>query len=274
MPSIFASSVASGPSCYDAKVLSLTPHGPEGLTHGLWLMEVESSGDVHVRPGQFAMLRPPDWGFDPLWARPFSICRARPDRLAFHFQVAGRGTAALTRLAPGDLVTVWGPLGNGFAVEPGTPTLLLAGGIGIAPFVEYGATHPDPARLSLLFGHRPPLSCYPFGDLARIMPAESFQDKTDKDIVRFVELLDMRMAAHGAQAGKNGALALACGPTPFLKSVLASAARHGVRCQVSLENRMACGVGACLGCVAKDHAGHNVQTCTEGPVFWAGDVTL
>jgi dihydroorotate dehydrogenase electron transfer subunit len=200
-----------------------------------------------------------------------------PDRLVFHFQVAGRGTAALTRLAPGDAVTVWGPLGNGFAVEPGTPTLLLAGGIGIAPFVEYAVAHPDPGRLSLLFGHRPPLSCYPFGDLARVMPAESFQDKTDRDIARFVELLDARMAAHAAlasQAAHAGNLALACGPTPFLKSVTASAARHGVRCQVSLENRMACGVGACLGCVSTNQAGHNVQTCTEGPVFWSGDVIL
>jgi dihydroorotate dehydrogenase electron transfer subunit len=76
------------------------------------------------------------------------------------------------------------------------------------------------------------------------------------------------MAAHA------GNLALACGPTLFLKAVQAAAAKHGVRCQVSLENRMACGVGACLGCVAKDHSGHNVQTCTKGPVFWSHEITL
>jgi len=254
--------------CYDVKVLGIRPHGPEGQEFGLWLLELENPGFGAVEPGQFAMLRPPSWGFDPLWARPFSICRALTDRLVFHFQVAGRGTRALTGLAPGDTVTVWGPLGKGFAVEPGVPTLLLAGGIGLAPFVEYAATHPTPGQLSLLFGHRPPLSCYPYEDLARMTNAESFQDKTAEDIPRFVALLEKRMAAH------SGNLALACGPTPFLKAVQVAAGKHGVRCQVSLENRMACGVGACLGCVAKDQSGHNVQTCTKGPVFWSHEVTL
>lgn len=257
--------------CHDLKVIRLTPHGPEGHENGLWLLELENPGFGKVRPGQFAMLRPASWGFDPLWARPFSICRALPDRLVFHFQVAGRGTASLAGLRPGDTVTTWGPLGNGFAVEPGVPTLLLAGGIGIAPFVEYAATHPAPGKLSLLFGHRPPLSCYPFEDLARVMPARSFQDRSTEDIPRFVELLEETMAAHAAGGGD---LALACGPEPFLRAVRDAAARHGVRAQVSLENRMACGVGACLGCVATDHAGHNVQTCTKGPVFWTGEIVL
>lgn len=254
--------------CHDVKVIALNPHGPEGLEHGLWLMELENPGFPDVRPGQFAMLRPPSWGFEPLWARPLSICRALPDRWVFNFLVAGRGTSALTRLKPGDTVTVWGPLGNGFAVEPGTRTLMLAGGIGLAPFVEYTAAHPAPGQLSLLFGHRPPLSCYPYEDLARIVPCESFQDKTPEDIPRFVALVEKHMSEHA------GGLALACGPTPFLRTVQAAAKKFGVRCQISLENRMVCGVGACLGCVAADKDGHNVQTCTKGPVFWSGDITL
>ncbi len=256
------------PQCHDVAVLRVTPHGPEGHEHGLYLLELENPGFGQVLPGQFAMLRPVSWGFDPLWGRPFSICRALPDRLVFHFLVAGRGTAMLAALRPGDMVTLWGPLGNGFAVEPGVKTLILAGGIGVAPFVEYAAQHPTPGELTMLFGHRAPLGCYPFEDLARIMPSESFQDTGPKDIPRFVRRIGAHMAAH-----KDG-LALACGPEPFLKSVRAAALEHGVRCQLSLENRMACGVGACLGCVATDAAGHNVQTCTKGPVFWAGDITL
>jgi dihydroorotate dehydrogenase electron transfer subunit len=165
-------------------------------------------------------------------------------------------------------VTIWGPLGNGFAVEQGVNTLLLAGGIGIAPFVEYAAAHPSPDRVSLLFGHRPPLSCYPFEDLSRMVKAESFQDKSPEDIPRFVALMEERMAGHA------GGLALACGPTPFLRAVKSAAARLGVRCQISLENRMACGVGACLGCVCRDKDGHNVQTCTKGPVFWADQIDI
>ncbi|KAF0233480.1 MAG: dihydroorotate dehydrogenase electron transfer [Desulfovibrionaceae bacterium] len=254
--------------CKDVTVLSLTPHGPEGRENGLWLLELENPGLAKARPGQFAMLRPASWGFDPLWARPLSICRALPDRLVFNFLVAGRGTSALTRLTPGDKVTLWGPLGHGFAVEPGVRTLMLAGGIGIAPFVEYAAVHPTPGQLSLLFGHRPPLSCYPYEDLAQTVGAESFQDRSAEDIPRFVELLEKRMAEHA------GALALACGPTPFLRSVKAAAEKYGVRCQISLENRMACGVGACLGCVAETPDGERVQTCTRGPVFWSNEITL
>ncbi len=254
--------------CHDVKVIRITPHGPEGLANGLWLLELENPGFGPVRPGQFAMLRPPSWGFDPMWGRPLSICRALPDRLVFHFQVVGRGTTKLAELSPGDAVTIWGPLGNGFAVEPGVKTLMLAGGIGIAPFVEYAAAHPSPGQLSLLFGHRPPVSCYPFEDLSRLVAAESFQDKSAQDIPRFVALMEEHMAAHA------GGLALACGPTPFLKAVKSAAGRLGVRCQVSLENRMACGVGACLGCVCQDEEGHNVQTCTKGPVFWADKIVL
>ncbi|GFK92588.1 Dihydroorotate dehydrogenase B (NAD(+)), electron transfer subunit [Fundidesulfovibrio magnetotacticus] len=254
--------------CRDVPVLAVAPAGPEGLANGLWRLELENPGFTGVKPGQFAMLRPPAWGFDPLWARPLSISRALDDRIVFHFLVAGRGTAAFTRLAPGEPVTVWGPLGQGFAVEPGAPTLLVGGGIGIAPFVEYAATHPTPGKLALLFGHRPPRSCYPYDELGAMIAVESFQDKTPEDIPRFVELLEKRIAEHA------GGLVLACGPTPLLRSVKNLADKHGVRAQVSLENRMACGVGACLGCVAENPEGHRVQTCVKGPVFWADKVTL
>jgi len=257
--------------CRDVMVLSVAPYGPEGQANGLWALEIENPGFTRARPGQFAMLRPPSWGFDPLWARPLSLSRILPDRILFHFLVAGRGTAALTKLAQGERITIWGPLGNGFAVEPETPTLLVAGGVGLAPFVEYAAVRPDPANLSLLFGHRPPLSCYPFADLAKIMSAESFQDKNMADIERFISILDERIASHSK---KTKALILACGPTPLLKTVRNLALKHGVRCQLSLENRMACGVGACLGCVATDMQGHRVRICAKGPVFWATKIEL
>ncbi len=262
--------------CNDVKVLSIEPCGPVGQDYGLWRLDLENPGWRQWSPGQFAMLRPVDWGFDPLWGRPLSLSRVTPERLRFHFQDVGRGTKKLAALSPGDMVTVWGPLGTGFAITPGTPTLLLAGGIGIAPFVEYAATHPEPKRLSLVFGHRPPVSCYPFAEIAQSAKAESFQEQSPADIPRFVELLRARMAEHapGKAAGASSGLVLACGPTPFLKSVQTLAKELGVKAQLSLENRMACGVGACLGCVAQNAAGHNQQTCTQGPVFWADDIIL
>ena len=256
------------PTCQDVSVLRITPHGPEGLSHGLWLIELENPGWQTVRPGQFAMLRPTAWGFEPLWARPFSICRATPERLAFLIQAVGRGTRLLTGLKQGDTVTVWGPLGHAFNTEPGVRTLMLAGGVGIAPFVEYSAAHPTPSTLTLLFGHRPPLSCYPYEDISQLAAASAFRETSPQAIPLFVARIEEAMAAHA------GGLALACGPTPFLRTVRNAALKLGVRCQLSLENRMACGIGACLGCVATDSEGHHVQSCTRGPVFWANEITL
>lgn len=257
------------PACTQTFVTAVAPYGPEGRGAGLWALTVENPGWNAVSPGQFAMLRPPAWGFDPLWARPFSICRARPEGITFLVQVVGRGTAGLVALRPGEPVTLWGPLGRGFAVEPDRPTLVVAGGIGLAPFVEYVETHPTPKTVSLLFGHRLPLSAYPFERLAGLVgSAQSFQDHGPEDIPQFVALVRQAMAAHAA------GLVVSCGPTPLLRVVQASARELGVRAQISLENRMACGVGACLGCVAKDDTGHYVQTCTQGPVFWSDTVAL
>jgi dihydroorotate dehydrogenase electron transfer subunit len=99
---------------------------------------------------------------------------------------------------------------------------------------------------------------------------ETFREQGPDDIARFVSLLEDRIAAWPSDG-----LALACGPTPFMRTVKAVAERVGLRLQVSLENRMACGVGACLGCVTKPaDGGLPVQSCTSGPVFWAGEVLL
>ncbi|GAB6036618.1 dihydroorotate dehydrogenase electron transfer subunit [Fundidesulfovibrio butyratiphilus] len=254
-------------TCQDVRVLSAKPHSAEEEGRGLLRIELENPGWTVV-PGQFAMLRSPRFGQDLLWGRPFSISRATPDTLTFCVQVAGRGTARLAELTPGETVTLWGPLGQGFALEPDTPTLLVAGGVGLAPFVQYALIHPRPENLALFFGHRVALGCYPFAEIAGVCRAESFQDQGPRDIPRLIARLEALVADHA------GGLVLACGPTPLLRAVKDLAAKSGARAQVSLENRMACGVGACLGCVAKDAEGHHVQTCTHGPVFWADHITL
>ncbi len=254
--------------CRDVRVLSVSPQGPHGAAYGCFSLELEHPGFPSAAPGQFVMVRPAAFGNDPVWPRPFSICRLLPDRLRLFIQICGRGTDILGRLRPGDAVTVWGPLGRGFAVEPDTPTLMLAGGVGLAPFVEYAAIHPTPTNLALFFGHRPPLDCYPFADMARDVAAAAFREEKPADLEAFVALLDEKMAAYA-----HG-LVLACGPRPFLATVARLARVHGTRTQVSLENRMACGVGGCLGCVEKNAEGAYVQTCTQGPVFWVDELAL
>lgn len=253
--------------CREARVRSLAFCGPHGAEHGCFLLELDNPGLAQAAAGQFVMVRPPSFGLETLWPRPFSICRLTAETLTLFIQVCGRGTDQLAKLRPGETVTVWGPLGQGFAVEPETPTVMLAGGVGIAPFVEYAASHPHPANLSLVFGHRAPLSCYPY-EAFRGVASIDFRERAPEDRQRFCELLDERVAALA------DGLILACGPRPFLLTVARLARKYCARAQVSLENRMACGVGGCLGCVEKDALGQYVQTCTKGPVFWVEELAL
>jgi dihydroorotate dehydrogenase electron transfer subunit len=263
-------------ACFDTALVRRVALSRSGPGHGLWRLDIANPGVTAFAPGQFMMLRPQSFALDPLWGRPFSIYSLNPGTISFFIQVAGRGTAALAGLEPGAPLTVWGPLGNAFAVEPDARTLILAGGVGLAPFPAYARRHPEPSRLSLVFGHRPPLSAYPFKEVAAVANAEHFRECGPGDIETFIALLDERIG------GFRDGLILACGPQPFLLTVKRLARAHKAKLQISLENRMACGVGACLGCVTKmavagaspEVAFANVQVCTKGPVFWADQVRL
>lgn len=265
-------------SCIELKVLDLVPFGLTSSDARFYALRLERPDWGTWTPGQFVMIRPAGWALDMLWARPFSICRVSNRDLVIFFQVVGRGTARLAELTAGDVVHVWGPLGNGFAVEPETPTLMLAGGIGLAPFVGYVHDHPKPWNLWLEFGHRMPLGCYPFENISEKIMADNHLEQQPEDLHRFIALMEERMKEFAA---KNG-LVLACGPTPFLRTIRDFALKYGVRTQLSLETRMACGVGACLGCVCRTtekwpdpaKAGGRVQTCSSGPVFWADQITF
>ena len=265
------------PQSAELAVLDLVTFGREGAAP-TFALRLSPPPWKEYTPGQFVMLRPTGWGLELPWARPFSISRAGEHALVCFIQVIGRGTQRLCELKAGDAVRVWGPLGNGFAVEADSPTLLLAGGVGIAPFIGYAQKHPKPSNLSMLFGHRAPLDCYPMDDMNGRIELESMQENGPADLNRFIAAMRARMEAYAA---KNG-LALACGPLPFLRAVQELAAQTGLRTQLSLESRMACGVGACLGCVVTttdawpvpDTKKWPVQTCTHGPVFWADHVVL
>lgn len=265
-------------------VLDLVPFGNAGSQTGFFALRLTPPEWSSWNPGQFVMLRPAHCGSEMLWGRPFSICKATDKHLILFFQVRGRATSLMARLAPGDLVDVWGPLGNSLVIEPKTPTLLLAGGIGIVPFIGYVHRHPSPWDLTMEFGHRLPLQCYPFDSINEKAMVDAHHEKDEKDREAFLELVEERIKAF-AESG----LVLACGPLPFLETVQALSLRYKARTQLCLESRMACGVGACLGCVVKAKglagedgaaaaqsapAGSFVQTCSCGPNFWADSVTL
>ena len=260
--------ISARPQCQDVLALKAAAFGQRGGEFGFYELALKLPAWQGWKPGQFVMLRPRSWGLEPLWGRPFSICRVEEDTLRIFFQVVGRGTARLAAIEQGEYVSDWGPLGNGFLVEPETPTLLLAGGVGIAPFVGYIQEHPRPDNLSFLFGHRCPVGCYPFEFLESRVEAEHFHDQAPGDLEKFLAALERRIEAF------TGGLVLACGPKPMLAVVQRLAAKYGARAQISLDNRMACGVGACMGCVCGDGKGGNRLVCQEGPVFWAQDVVI
>jgi dihydroorotate dehydrogenase electron transfer subunit len=262
-------------------VLGLTPFNPVAGDARFFALRLPRPADPawdRWRPGQFVMLRPDSFGLELPWARPFCICHVTDACLVCFFQVRGRGTRRMADLRPGDMVSLWGPLGNGFAVEQDRPALLLAGGMGIAPFVGYVRQHPKPWNMSMLFGHREEQECYPVNNINEYLPLDCFWEQKPGDLQVFIEAVGKRMRKCAIHDG----LTLACGPLPFLRTVRALALTLKVRAQLSLENVMACGVGACLGCVAKttpawpapEKRGRPVQVCRQGPVFWADQIEL
>ncbi len=215
------------------------------------------------------MLRALAWEHDPLGARPFSIAHQDQQSLHIYIQVLGKATQSLARLCPGQEVLVWGPLGQGFELEPETPTLLLAGGMGLAPFVGLTLNHPRPQQLELIFGHRHEIKHYPFQLLAKHILAWNVQDEKEEDLLLLKKVLQIKIKGYAP----DGHI-LACGPAPFLRMIQKIALEAGARTQLCLERYMACGVGACLACVVENNQGEYLQSCIHGPVFSADEIKI
>ena len=276
------------PAINTVTVVDVVPFGLGKEFGGFYALRLTRPDWEGWSPGQYVMIRPEAWGPEMTWARPFSICMVAKELVLF-FQVVGRGTGRLETLKHGDKVQLVGPLGTSFLVEEATPTLLLAGGMGIAPFVGYVQNHPSPAFLKLHFGHRIPLEYYPYELFDGKIETVSHHETQPGDLEEFIEVMGAQIKSYAERSG----LVLACGPYPFLQTVQKLCLKHGARAQISLESRMACGVGACLGCVVQpllDAAtgknksvnelpelltkGLPAPTCTCGPVFWADSIDL
>lgn len=221
--------------------------------------------------GQFVHIRVPGHTL----RRPISICEVDRDRgtLRLVFETKGSGTEALSQLAVGGLMDVMGPLGNGFTLlEPTANAIVVGGGIGTPPMLETAKHYAENATAIL-----------GFRDAAHVILDEEFDacgcdvrlatDDGSRGHKGFVtDLLRTRLQEGGAD------ILYACGPKPMLKAVAAVAKEFGVRCQVSMEERMGCGVGACLVC-ACEIARKNGDTtykhvCKDGPVFEAEEVVF
>jgi dihydroorotate dehydrogenase electron transfer subunit len=238
-----------------------------------------------IRPGQFVMIRPGAEGAsDPLLARPLALYdvvrddSGKPSAFDVVYLVIGRGTAALSHRREGERISVWGPLGNGFGPAPGGPVVFVAGGIGQTPFLALGrdwlgSGEGSCTSAALLYGVRNATLLAGVDDFrAAGIDVEIATDDGSAGHHGFVtDLLARRL-----ERGERPAKVVGCGPLAMLAALARLTARHGIDCDVSLENHMACGFGACFSCVAPirqaDGSADLRRVCVEGPVFPAASV--
>ncbi len=233
------------------------------------VLEAEEGDLPQPQPGQFAMVqvsRPPE----PFLRRPLSYLNAEGSKVEFLYRVVGKGTAALSEKGPGEEIKVLGPLGNGFDFsEVKSGALLVAGGMGIPPlyFLARRLTERGVQNVRLVCG-----AC----TLDEILMA----DKIERMGIEFVRITEDDTGPECGLASEAAAQAtrtarpdvvFACGPHAMLQAVARDARSNGLPCRVSVEERMACGVGACLGCSVETKSGYK-RTCADGSVFDAEEI--
>lgn len=241
----------------------------EQIAEGIYDMWAEA-GEIALRakPGQFLSLYCSD--ASRLLPRPISICETdkKTARIRLIYRVVGKGTEEFSRLKSGDKIGCLGPLGNGFALETGR-ALIIGGGIGIPPLLEL-AKRLDCEKNIVLGFRNIPFLVKDFERYGRVFLATEDGSAGIKGNV-----LDA-VNRYGLKAD----VIYACGPLAMLKGIKDFAAEHKIRAQLSLEERMACGIGACLACVCKSVAVdshtnvNNKRICTDGPVFYADEIVL
>ena len=245
------------------------------LAPGIFDMWLETALAKEAAAGQFIGVYPKDKST--LLPRPISICEVdkEKDSLRIVYREAGKGTGEFSSYHAGDKVEILGILGNGFPVAEGKgkKVVLMGGGIGIPPMVQLAKELQQSGE--------------------EVVAVVGYRDNKlflKEDLEKYARVL---VATEDGSAGVKGNVLtamdaenlqadviMACGPMPMLRGIKKYSEEHGNKAYISLEERMACGVGACLGCVCKtkktDHHSHvnNARICTDGPVFDAEDVEI
>lgn len=222
-----------------------------------------------MMPGQFAQLRV-DGSKETFLRRPISInfVDTKLNQIWFLVQLVGAGSRALGRLREGDTLNALLPLGNGFSmpVSADKKHLLVGGGVGTAPLLYLGAQmNLMGMRPTFLLGARTKDMLLQMEDFERVGDVYVTTEDGSAGEKGFVTQHSILFKQHFDRIS-------VCGPSPMMKAVARFARANSVPCEVSLENMMACGLGACLCCVEKTVKG-NVCVCTEGPVFDINELT-
>lgn len=219
--------------------------------------EVQCGQFLHIQCGGDAFLR-----------RPISICDADDTTVRFIFEVKGKGTELLAKVQEGDMINIMGPLGRGFEIKPEfKKSVIIGGGIGVFPLFKLAKT----IKSDIYLGFR---------SADRVVMEEEFKSAANS----------VTVGTDDGSYGYKGYIAeemskqldgvdiiYACGPMPMLRAVKKIAEEKGIPCQVSMEQRMGCGIGACLVCTCqtdKEGMDGQVRVCKDGPVFYSTEVTL
>ena len=246
----------------------------EQLSNGIFSMWLQTEAAASAKPGQFISMYTTDG--TKLLPRPISICEINKEagQLRVVYRVTGEntGTKQFSQMKAGDVVPVIGPLGNGFPLEKaeGKKAFLMGGGIGVPPILELAKQLN--CEKQIVVGYR---------------DADTFlREQFEENGSVYISTEDGSVGTKGnvmnaiAENGLSADIIYACGPTPMLRAIKNYAEENGIECYISLEERMACGIGACLACVCKskekDHHTHvhNKRICKEGPVFLSTEVEI
>jgi len=224
-------------------------------------------------PGQFLMVKVND-AYEPLLRRPLSIHRVKGVNIEILYEVVGRATELLSHRKPGEYLDIIGPLGNGFNYTPHaarrTPHVLVAGGMGVAPLTFLAEklmklkVKGEGSKVVVLIGAK---------TKGQIICEKEFKDlgcevkiSTDDGSKGFKGYVSRLLSKVLSAVGRRPSTIYACGPKPMLEEVSKISKKYTIPVQLSLEEHMACGIGACLGCVVNTKEGFK-RVCKEGPVF-------
>lgn len=234
--------------------------------YSLWLQTEKIAREA--KPGQFISVYSKD--DSRMLPRPISICEADREsgRLRIVYRVVGQGTEEFSHLTAGETAEILGPLGNGFPLK-GKKVFLMGGGIGIPPMVQLA--HELDCEVQIIAGYRDELF---------------LTDELRANGTLYIATEDGSAGTKGnvmdavRENGLTADIIYACGPKPMLRAVKAYAEENEIECYISMEERMACGIGACLACVCRSrevdghtHV-HNKRICKDGPVFLSTEVEL
>lgn len=247
----------------------------EQLAEGIFSMWIRTEAAKSAKPGQFLSMYTNDG--TKLLPRPISICEIDREggalRVVYRVTGENTGTEQFSRMKAGEGLFIVGPLGNGFPLEEakGKKAFLMGGGIGVPPILEL-AKELDCGKEQIIAGYR---------------DRQTFlREEFEKNGELFISTEDGSVGVKGnvldavREHGLEADIIYACGPTPMLRAIKQYAEEKGITCYISLEGRMACGIGACLGCVCKTkekdaHSNvNNKRICKDGPVFLSTEVEI